>query len=112
MSYLYLVGMLSSLHHDKYYDDLTEEEKLYVDTVDKYLFFEDDQKLNTACSRMMFLILKASVTIGTSEEMSEDEVLKEEEKQKVDDFTYSCIQCMGIYSEERVNERMLKRERK
>ena len=122
ISYLFLVSVLSSPYHDKSYDDLSEEEKLYIDTFDRYLFFDEDEKVTSACSRMMFLLLKASVTIGTNEEITEEELheakskiysnLDEEEREKVDAFSYACIQCMGIYSEERVNERQLKKERK
>lgn len=67
----------------------------------------------------MLFILELSSKIGTDEESTAEEVslkkemllsgFNKEDKEKIESFMYSCIQTMGIYSEEKKQERKLKK---
>jgi hypothetical protein len=58
--------------------------------------------------------------MDTEKEMSDKEVMAEKnkilqdfsesDKERLDSFLYSCIQCVGIYSEERIQERKQRKE--
>lgn len=109
--------LLLSQHSYGYYPEyvnLTEEEKKYMDFVNKCLN-ETNDKFSDACTRSMLFILEITSKMGTCEELTNEElaVKKEqllsdfglEDRQKLESFMYACIQTMGIYSEERIQER-------
>lgn len=103
------------------YENLSEEEKSYMDYVDKCLN-ELDEKFGDACIRAMLFILDASNKMGTDEELTDEEAslqkakilngFNQEEKDKLELFMYACIQTIGIYSEERIKERKQAKEKK
>ncbi len=103
------------------YENLSEEEKSYMDYVDKCLE-ESDEKFGDACTRAMLFILDASTKMGTDEELTDKEAalqkekilngFNQEDKDRLELFMYACIQTMGIYSEERIKERKQAKEKK
>ena len=100
------------------YNNLSEEEKYYLDYVDECLQSENE-RINDACFHTMLLILKLSEDPDkyqpedVNAELAKITVnLTEEEKPIINDFMIACINSLGVYSEERVQERKLKRERK
>lgn len=103
------------------YENLSEEEKNYLDYVDKCLY-ESDEKFSDACVKSMFLILEVLSKFDTDEELSnEDIILKkkkivfefsQKEKDRIESFMFACIQTIGIYSEERIQERKTEKEKK
>ena len=100
------------------YENLSEEEKAYIDYVNECLN-ERDEKFAGACSKAMLFILELSSKIGTDEEPTAEEVtfkkemllsgFNQEDKDRIESFMYACIQTMGIYNEERNQERKLKK---
>ena len=114
----YLISAMSGYKNPEYYN-LTEEEKADMDFVDECLY-ESDEKISTASTKIMFLVMEYS---ARSEDnlMSDEEFfsrkyeitkdLTKEEKDVIDCFGRSLINTMGIYSEERIHERRLKKER-
>ena len=116
MNKLLIMSLLSQCHYgyNPEYENLSEEEKAYMDYVDECLN-ETDERFSTACTKAMLFILEASSKMGTEEELTSDEALlqkeiilngfSQEDKDRIESFMYACIQTMGIYSEERVQER-------
>lgn len=111
--------MILKLYNYKYiseYENLSDEEKVYMDYVDMCLN-DPNEKFCDACSKAMLLILKIISKIDTEEELSNEEIALEkeqllsefnqEDKERIESFMYACIQTVGIYSEERVQERNL-----
>ena len=106
--------------HNPEYENLSEEEKNYLDYFDKCLC-ESNEKFSDACLKLMLLILEVFGKIGTDEEIDDETIaLKKEEiifefndkeKHRFDLFIFSCIQVIGIYSEERIQERKLNKEK-
>ena len=85
-----------------------------MDFVDECLKVTDEE-FGDACTRAMLSILDVASKLGTDRELTNEEVTKEkeeilngfnqEEKDKLESFMYACIQIMGIYSEDRIQER-------
>ncbi len=113
--------MIMILKHYNYkyiseYENLSDEEKVYMDYVDMCLN-DPNEKFCDACSKAMLLILKIISKIDIEEELSNEEIALEkeqllsefnqEDKERIESFMYACIQTVGIYSEERVQERNL-----
>ena len=102
------------------YENLSEEEKNYLDYVDKCLY-ESDEKFSDACTKSMFLILEVFSKIGTDEELTNEEIIlkkekiicefNQEKKDRIESFMFACIQTMGIYSEEKIQERKIDKEK-
>lgn len=116
--------MILKLYNYKYiseYENLSDEEKVYMDYVDMCLN-DPNEKFCDACSKAMLLILKIISKIDTEEELSNEEIALEkeqllsefnqEDKERIESFMYACIQTVGIYSEERVQERRQGKDKK
>ena len=111
-----IVSAMGCYGHDKNYDDLSEEEKNYMDFVDNCLYGENEL-ISDKCTKIMLLILRYSLS---EEGMSDEEFaseknrilegLSKEDMETLECFMYCCINTMGIYSEERVQERKLKKK--
>ena len=96
------------------YKNLSDEEKKYIDYVDECLK-ETDEKFSDACTKAMLFILDASNRLGTDKELTNEEAtlqkeevlngFNQEDKDRLELFMYACIQIIGIYSEERIQER-------
>ena len=120
---LLLASMFESYSYgyNKEYENLSEEEKMYMDFCDQCLY-KDTEEIRNASTDLMFMLLEVVSKMNTKEELTDTEVsirknkilenFSESDKEKLNDFLYACIQTMGIYSEERVEERKLKKERK
>ena len=116
MNKLLIMSLLSQWYYgyNPEYENLSEEEKAYMDYVDECLN-ETDERFSAACTKAMLFILETSSKMGTEEELTNDEALlqkeiilngfSQEDKDRIESFMYACIQTMGIYSEERVQER-------
>lgn len=110
----------SSYGYNFEYANLSEEEKNYLDYIDKCLY-ESDEKFSDACVKSMFLILEVFSKIGTDEEFTDEYItlkkekiifeFSQEEKDRIESFMYACIQTIGIYSEEKIQERKSKKEK-
>lgn len=110
------MSLLSQCHYgyNPEYENLSEEEKAYMDYIDECLN-ETDERFSAACTKAMLFILETSSKMGTEEELTNNEALlqkdiilngfSQEDKDRIESFMYACIQTMGIYSEERVQER-------
>ncbi len=118
-----LLMQLLATHNYGYnpeYENLSDEEKAYMDYVDKCMM-NDDEEFSDAVTRIMLFILEVSSKMDTPEELTEEQIavqkqeilapFSEEDKQKLESFMYAVIQTMGIYSEESVMERKLRNER-
>ena len=118
--------MIMILKHYNYkyiseYENLSDEEKEYMDYVDMCLN-DPNEKFCDACSKAMLLILKIISKIDIEEELSNEEIALEkeqllsefnqEDKERIESFMYACIQTVGIYSEERVQERRQEKDKK
>ena len=116
-----ILGIYNRFDNQGYYNELDGEEKGYMDYVNNCLF-NSDEKISTACSKMMLLILKAYSSLKDNEDICDEEIqseknliysdLNDEEKEIVDSFGHACINTIGIYSEESINQRKLRNERK
>ena len=116
MNKLLIMSLLSQWYYgyNPEYENLSEEEKAYMDYVDECLN-ETAERFSAACTKAMLFILETSSKMGTEEELTNDEALlqkeiilngfSQEDKDRIESFMYACIQTMGIYSEERVQER-------
>ena len=115
--------MILKLYNYKYiseYENLSDEEKVYMDYVDMCLN-DPNEKFCDACSKAMLLILKIISKIDIEEELSNEEIALEkeqllsefnqEDKERIESFMYACIQTVGIYSEERVQERRQEKDK-
>ena len=101
------------------YEDLTDEEKLYLDSTNKMLFHESEN-IKNASFRIMLLSLKVCFSLGTDDELSQEEIdaerdeikkgFSDEEKDLLEAFEWACIQTIGIYSEESKNKRIIRNE--
>lgn len=110
----------SNYGYNPEYENLSEEEKNYLDYVEKCLY-ESDEKFSDACVKSMFLILEVFSKIGTDEELADEDItfkkekiifeFGQEEKDKIESFMFACIQTIGIYSEERIQERKINKEK-
>ena len=106
--------------YNSHYSDLSDEEKRYMDYVDECLN-DSDEKFSDACTRAMLLILDSVNKLETNEELSKEETtIKKEtllsgftpkDKDRIESFMYACIQIMGIYSEESIQERNASEEK-
>ena len=111
-----IVGAMGHYEHDENYNDLSEEEKSYMDFVDNCLYGENEL-ISDKCTKIMILLLRYT---ASEEKMSDDdfvdqknrllEGLSKDDIETLECFMYCCINTMGIYSEERVQERKLKKE--
>ena len=111
---------LSNYGYNPEYENLSEEEKNYLDYVEKCLY-ESDEKFSDACVKSMFLILEVFSKIGTDEELADEDInfkkekiifkFNQEEKDRLESFMFACIQTIGIYSEERIQERKINKEK-
>lgn len=123
MDKLLMLNILLSQFNYEYnseYKNLSDEEKKYIDYVDECLK-ETDEKFSDACTKAMLFILDASNRLGTDKELTNEEATKEkeevlngfnqEDKDRLELFMYACIQVMGIYSEERIAERKMAKEK-
>ena len=123
MDKLLMLNILLSQFNYEYnseYKNLSDEEKKYIDYVDECLK-ETDEKFSDACTKAMLFILDASNRLGTDKELTNEEATKEkeevlngfnqEDKNRLELFMYACIQVMGIYSEERIAERKMAKEK-
>lgn len=116
MNMLLMSPLLNKFHYgyNPEYENLSEEEKACMDYVDKCLN-ETDEKFSGACTKIMLFILEISSKMNTDEELTYEEIFlkkekilngfNEEDKDKIELFMYACIQTVGIYSEERIQER-------
>ena len=103
------------------YSDLTEEEKAYLNYYDECLFNEN-KSISDASFKMQMLILEFIERSNAGNEMTDEEInkrkkeifkdLTEEEIQIVNNFGYACTVVKGMFSEERREERKLKKELK
>jgi len=99
------------------YFNLTEEEKSDLDYMNQCIFSENE-KINNASFHIMMMLIELSDDPDKYE--PEDIQIKKEEIYKgltpeeisiMEKSVISCINCMGIYSDDRVQERKLnKRE--
>ena len=104
----------SNYEYNSEYKNLSDEEKKYIDYVDECLK-ETDEKFSDACTKAMLFILDASNRLGTDKELTNEEAtlqkeevlngFNQEDKDRLELFMYACIQIIGIYSEERIQER-------
>jgi len=102
------------------YENLSEEEKKYMDYVDECLN-EKDERFSDVCTKIMLFILEISCKIDTDKEITSDEFemkkemllegFSQKDKDRLELFMYACIQTIGIYSEERIKERKLTKEK-
>ena len=117
MDKLLMLNILLSQFNYEYnseYKNLSDEEKKYIDYVDECLK-ETDEKFSDACTKAMLFILDASNRLGTDKELTNEEAtlhkeevlngFNQEDKDRLELFMYACIQIIGIYSEERNQER-------
>ena len=114
-----LFGMFNSYDYDPEYENLSDEEKMYMDYTKKCLFNESEEVMD-ACTRMQLLLLEYRFKLDSEEEVNIEEFqskkneiyseLNKDDKEKVDSFLYACIQTMGIYSDEAKIERRLKKK--
>ena len=91
-----------------------------ADYIDKCLY-ESDENFSDACTKSMILILEVFSKIGTDEELTDGDItfkkekiifeFSQEEKDRIESFMFACIQTIGIYSEERVQERKTRKEK-
>ena len=112
-----IVAAMSHYEDDENYNDLSEEEKSYMDFVDNCLYGENEL-ISDKSTKIMLLLLKYT---ASEESMSDEDFVKEKSRileglskgdtETLECFMYCCINTMGIYSEERVQERKLKKER-
>ena len=111
-----LINLYSSiLGFNTNYADLSEEEKYYMNYVDECLSI-NDEKFSSACLKSMLFILDVANKMNTSEEYSNEEIklrkekilldFNKEERDKLEEFMYACIQTMGIYSNRSQNDVM------
>ena len=116
---LFFLNREYSMTEEEYYN-LDEKEKSNVDYFNKCLMDPDDN-FRDACTEVMFLMLELIQKINSGEELSNEEIQKrkefilegfsDEDKNRLELFMYTCIQSMGIYSEESKQERKLRKER-
>ena len=116
---IFFLSFFEPYDYDPEYENLSDEERMYLDYTKKCLFYEEEVIME-ACSKMQMLLLEASSKLNTEEEITEQELISRmneiysglsiEEKEKVESFVYACIQCMGIYSEEAKKQRRLKKK--
>ena len=101
------------------YNNLTDEEKEDMKFVDCCLF-GDNEKISDSSTKIMFLILDYSASLEDKPMSDEEFILKrdtilndlsEDEQEIIIQFTSSLINTIGIYSEERVEERKQKRKK-
>ncbi len=112
-----LIGSISGYNNPEY-DNLSDQEKQDIDFVDKCLYKSYD-KISEASSKIMFLILEYFLNYEDNP-MSDQEFflkkhkimngLSQEEMDIINQFGSSFINTFGIYSEEKVLERKLKRD--
>lgn len=100
------------------YSDLTPEEAAEMKFIDNCLF-GCSERISDACSKIQLLILEYASRFN-NDTMSDEEFfskkyaitkdLSSEEKDIIDIFGRAVFDTMGIYSEERVAERQLKKK--
>lgn len=113
---LFTMTLLSNIYgYNPKYEDLTDEEKYYMNYVDECLS-NNEEKFSNACLKSMLFILDAANRMNTEEEYSDEEIklnkekillnFSEEDKEKLELFMYACIQTMGIYSNKEENNEL------
>ncbi len=100
------------------YSDLSPEEAAEMKFIDNCLF-GCSERISDACSKIQLLILEYASRFN-NDTMSDEEFfskkyaitkdLSSEEKDIIDIFGRAVFDTMGIYSEERVAERQLKKK--
>lgn len=100
------------------YSDLSPEEAAEMKFIDNCLF-GCSERISDACSKIQLLILEYATRFN-NDTMSDEEFfskkhaitkdLSSEEKDIIDIFGRAVFDTMGIYSEERVAERQLKKK--
>lgn len=122
MNKLLMIPFLNQYHYknNPEYENLSDQEKKYMDYVNECLN-EKDEKFSDACTNSILFVLEVSSKMDTNNELTDKEVLLKKEKilsgfsqkdkEKLETFMYACIQTMGIYSEESVQERKLNKEK-
>ncbi len=100
------------------YSDLDEEERRKMEFVDECLFWSDE-KVQNASSEIQLLILEY-ISRFNDNPMSDEEFfskkyeiikdLSDDEKDIIDEFGRSVFETMGIYSEEEVAKRQLRKK--
>ena len=113
---LFPIYALGVYGEDPEYYNLTEEEKANLDFVDSYLNNED-KRISDAAFYIMLLVIEISNEPDKYEPEDIgarlDEIRKDLSKEEIimmDKYMLACINSMGIYSEERKKERLLKRK--
>lgn len=110
----------STFGYNPEYENLSDQEKTYMNYVDKCLN-DPDEDFSYTCTLIMLSLLRTASKLNTDEEPTSEELQKEKEKllegyseedrSRLESFMFACIQTMGIYSEESVMERKLRNER-
>ena len=116
LSSMFPMYLINSYNNPEYYN-LSEEEKNNMDFVDKCIY-SDNKKISDASFKTMLLIIEISNNPDLYEpedlHVRFDEInegLSIDEQSIMSKFTLACINTMGIYSEEAVQERQLRKER-
>lgn len=123
MNNFLMVSLLLSQYNYEYneeYVNLSEEEKDYLSFIDECLK-DINEIFSNACTKAMLFILDALNRMDTSEELTKEEAkkqkeellkdLNQEDQKRLELFMYACIQTIGIYSEERIEERNKEKEK-
>lgn len=113
-----LTATISGKSYYPDYSDLDEEERSKMEFVDECLFFSNEA-IQNASSKIQLLILEY-ISRFNDNTMSDEEFfskkyeiiknLTEDEKDIIDQFGRSVFETIGIYSEEKVCERQLKKK--
>ena len=111
-----IFGIASNYNESEYYN-LSDEEKKNYDYMNSCLFSEN-KNISDASFYIMMLLLKISENpdIYEPEDIHDEmdkifEGLNASELETMNKFIPSCINSMGIYSEEAKQERKLRKER-
>jgi len=115
---LFSMFALGGSFNEPEYANLSDEEKANLDFMDSCIYNEDE-RISKASFYVMLLLIELSAEpdkyepeeIGAKLELIYKD-LKPEEVKTMTKFELACIKSMGVYSEERKQERQLKRERK
>ena len=113
-----MAGLTSDYVYNPEYENLTDEEKECLDYQNECLS-NPDEKFSDACFHIMIFILDVTSKLGTPEEPNYEEIQEmknkilqdftDSDKERLETFMYACVITQGIYSEERVKERKLKK---
>ena len=119
--FLFPIFAFSFYENESEYYNLSEDEKLNMDYFDECLY-DSDERFSEACFNIMMMVLDLSSKINTDEEPTALEIeqkkksilddFNDDDKKRLESFIYVCIKNMGIYSDESIQMRKLKNERK